>query len=243
LASIANVASGVAVSTHAYTYDALNRRRQATLEDGSRWRYDYNDRDELISGKRSWLDWTPVAGQQFEYAFDTLGNRTAARSGGDTNGANLRQTDYAANALNQYTSITTPGYKDILGVALATNTVRLTNTVTGTWVEADRKGEYFHGELAIANGSGPLWQTVAVGSGGSVSNGGCVFADNQQALTYDLDGNLSFDGTWAYEWDAENRLRAMTMTNVAGIANANRLRLEFAYGYQSRRVAKTVKVE
>jgi len=56
-----------------------------------------------------------------------------------------------------------------------------------------------------------------------------------------LDGNLSSDGTWTYEWDAENRLRAMTMTNVAGIADANRLRLECAYDYQGRRVAKTVK--
>ena len=43
-----------------------------------------------------------------------------------------------------------------------------------------------------------------------------------------------------YEWDAENRLAAMTMTNVAQIANANRLRLEFTYDYQGRRVQKVV---
>jgi hypothetical protein len=33
---------------------------------------------QVSSGKRSWQDGTPVAGQQFEYAFDDLGNRKAA---------------------------------------------------------------------------------------------------------------------------------------------------------------------
>ena len=30
--------------------------------------------------ERSWQDGTPVAGQQFEYAFDDIGNRTATPS-------------------------------------------------------------------------------------------------------------------------------------------------------------------
>ncbi|HYG35250.1 MAG TPA: RHS repeat-associated core domain-containing protein, partial [Clostridia bacterium] len=51
-----------------------------------------------------------------------------------------------------------------------------------------------------------------------------------------------FDGVWAYEWDAENRLKAMSMTNLINLTNnANRLRLEFAYDYLGRRVSKTVK--
>ena len=32
----------------------------------------------------------------------------------------------------------------------------------------------------------------------------------------------------------------MTMTNVAGIANSNRLQLQFAYDYQGRRIQKGV---
>jgi hypothetical protein len=30
------------------------------LADGSRWQYGYNDRDEVISGNRSWVDWAPA---------------------------------------------------------------------------------------------------------------------------------------------------------------------------------------
>ncbi len=92
----------------------------------------------------------PVAGQQFGYGYDNIGNRQTASFGGDVNGWNLRQSSYTANSLNEYTSITTPGYQNILGLAFATNSVTV-NSAT-----ADRKGEYFHSELSVANGSGPL---------------------------------------------------------------------------------------
>lgn len=234
LGAILNQVSGTTVSSHAYTYDLLNRRTQASLEDGSVWKYDYNDRDELIGARRYWPDWSPVSGQLFAYDYDNIGNRKTASAGGDANGWNLRQTTYAANALNEYTSVTTPGYEDICGVAIGTNGV----TVNGN--TADRKVEYFHREITIGNGSGPLWQDATVVSGGATNKGGLVFPANSQTLTYDADGNLAFDGIWAYAWDGENRLVTMTMTNVAGIAATNRLRLEFAYDFQGRRLQKKV---
>ncbi len=117
---------------------------------------------------------------------------------------------------------------------------KLTN-VTVNSGPADQKAEYFHREIAVGNGSGPVWQGVSVSCAGATTNGGFVFPASSQTLQYDADGNLTFDGVWTYEWDAENRLQAMSMTNVAGIAGANRLRLEFTYDYQGRRVAKTVK--
>jgi YD repeat-containing protein len=86
LASIQNLVgtpSTASVSSHSYLYDSMHRRTPATLEDGSRWQYDYNDRHELIGGKRYWADWTPMAGQQFEYAFDNIGNRTSSKADGD----------------------------------------------------------------------------------------------------------------------------------------------------------------
>jgi hypothetical protein len=93
----------------------VDRRTRATLADGSAWNYDYNDRSEVTGGKRYWGDFAPVAGQQFEFAYDHIGNRSTARFGGDTNGANLRVITYQTNNLNQYTSITTLGYRDIFG--------------------------------------------------------------------------------------------------------------------------------
>jgi RHS repeat-associated protein len=104
----------------------------------------------------------------------------------------------------------------------------------------DRKVEYFHREITVVTNSGSLWQTATVTSGSSSTNGGFVCLGNPQSLTYDLDGNLTFDGVWSYRWDGENRLVEMSMTNVTSIPNAQRADLAFLYDGQGRRVSKTV---
>ena len=100
----------------------------------------------MRSGRKYWPDQTPVAGQQFEYTYDDIGNRTATKAGGDQNGANLRSASYSANNLNQYTNRTVPGAVDVMGVGFATNAV----TVNGQ--TAYRKGEYFRQEIPVSNG-------------------------------------------------------------------------------------------
>jgi RHS repeat-associated protein len=234
LRSISNIVSGVNLASFDYLYDDNERRTQTTLEDGSRWQYGYNDRDELGSAKHFWPDWSPVAGQQFTYNFDNIGNRTSASSGGDANGDNLRPTTYVANSLNQYTTITNLGYQQIIGLAYATNSV----TVNGNGT--DRHGEYFHNEMGVGNSSGPVWTNADIACG-TVSNvGGLIIPKASQSLTYDLDGNLTFDGIWTYEWDGENRLTSMTMTNIVNVPDSKRLRLEFKYDFQGRRIEKKV---
>ena len=52
-----------------------------TLADGSLWVYQYDSLGQVKSGKRYWSDWTPVAGQQFEYTLDDIGNRSESRQG------------------------------------------------------------------------------------------------------------------------------------------------------------------
>ena len=218
------------VTSHAYTYDAVNRRTQAKLEDGSAWNYGYNDRNELTAANRLWFDATAVTGQQFGYNYDNLGNRQTASFG-----AGVPPVSYSVNSLNQYTGVVTPGLKDILGAALATNGV----TVNGG--TADRKGEYFHRQISVGNTNQPVWQDVTNISGTFTNKGGLVFPANNQTLVYDADGNLTFDGVWTYSWDGENRLASMWMTNgIAGIAASNVVKLKFAYDYLGRRVSKMV---
>lgn len=50
-------------------------------------------------------------------------------------------------------------------------------------------------------------------AGTFTNQGGLVFPANSQPLAYDADGNLTFDGVWTHQWDGENRLVAMWMTN------------------------------
>ena len=83
-------------------------------------------------------------------------------------------------------------------------------------------------------------EEVTNSSGEATVTGGLAFPSGAQSLVYDADGNLTFDGIWNYQWDAENRLISMNMTNISGIANSNRLRLDFGYDYMNRRISKTV---
>ncbi len=85
------------------------------LADGSYWLYDYDSLGQVKSGKRYWSDQTTVAGQQFEYGFDDIGNRTGTKAGGDANGWNLRPASYTADNLNRYSSREVPGAFDVGG--------------------------------------------------------------------------------------------------------------------------------
>ncbi|MGV3772582.1 MAG: hypothetical protein ACO1QB_06735 [Verrucomicrobiales bacterium] len=193
------LASGSAVDRHSYTYDALDRRTRAMLADDSAWAYDYNDRDEVTSAKRHWSDSSAVAGQQFEFSYDPIGNRTVAKEGGEVTGdpSALRSENYVANALNQYPSRSVSGVNDIIGAAYTTADV----TVNGS-SNVHRKGEYFHSELAAGTSNNPMWQgvtNVATLNANSASEiGGLLVPPLSQTLAYDYDGNLTNDGLWSY---------------------------------------------
>lgn len=238
LLDIRNVVSGTTTTAHGYVYDNLNRRTQANLEDGSLWQYAYNDRDELTSGRRFWPDWVPVAGQRFEYDYDNIGNREAARRGGNTGGGGLRLEDYTPNALNQYASMIQSNVVDVMGAAYATATV----TVNGNGTS--RHGEYFDGLLTVTNASGPVMQlvsSIATLAGQNTTNTGRLLVGPvTTSFAHDLDGNLTNDSTWLYRWDAENRLIQVSNVVAGTLAATNRLKLDFAYDFQGRRVQKVV---
>ena len=87
LTQVKNTIHGTLASQYDYTNDLLGRRTAigksgSMMEQNETQDYAYNVRDELISG------------QGRTYAYDDIGNRTAAEG-----------RDYVANALNQYTAI------------------------------------------------------------------------------------------------------------------------------------------
>jgi RHS repeat-associated protein len=138
-------------------------------------------------------------------------------------------------ALNQYTSRDVPGGADVVGVALATNTVYVNAQSNGVY----RHGEYFRKELSLNNTNLALWTNVVVGSAGQTDVSGSVFLPKTpEAFSYDADGNLTNDGRWSYVWDAENRL--VSVQALSTVPSGAKLKLGFAYDYRGRRVQKTV---
>jgi RHS repeat-associated protein len=224
-------ASGLMPIAFNYNYNPANQRTKNTLADGSYWIYGYDALGQVTNACKFWRDGTAVAGQQFDYAFDTIGNRTQTKAGGDATGQNLRVANYSANNLNQIISRDVPALVDVLGVSLVTNTV----TVNGQ--PAYRKAEYFRQQLAADNSASSLWFNLIVAATGQTSVTGSVYvAQSPEQFSYDPDGNLTNDGRWAYTWDAENRLVTMTVTPNVG----PQYQLAFAYDPKGRRIQKTV---
>jgi len=231
LLSVGSVPSGSSAVNFGYSHNYANHCTLRREADGGYWRYEYDALGQVTSGNKYWADGTPVAGQQFQYGFDDIGNRLSTKAGGDENGANFRTNVYYPNLLNQYTSRTVPGAADVIGVSLATNTVTVNSLVPY------RKGEYFRKELTVANSSAPVWQSVAVAATGQTSvNGNTWVPRTPEAFGYDSDGNLTNDGRWAYTWDAENRLHTMVPNTAIGPQS----KLAFDYDARGRRIRKQV---
>lgn len=71
-----------------------------------------------------------VAGQQYGYLYDDVGNSKESKEGGDATGTGLQTTSYTANPLNQCSSIATPGLASLNGLANATNGVTVNAVAT-----------------------------------------------------------------------------------------------------------------
>ena len=215
--------------TYNYNYNSANQRTKDTLADGSYWIYGYDSLGQVTNGCKYFSTGTPVPGQQFDYTFDTIGNRTQTEAGGDTNGANLRVANYYANNLNQITNRDIPPYVDIMGASI------LTNTVTVNGQTAYRNQEYFREQLPANNSASALWTNIVVAGGQNVT-GNVYVAREPEVFAYDADGNLTNDGRWAYTWDGENRLTKMVVNTNVG----PQYTLTFAYDPKGRRIQKTV---
>jgi RHS repeat-associated protein len=213
----------------ALSYNAANQRTKNTLADGSYWMYAYDSLGQVTNGCKYFPNGAPVPGQQFDYAFDTIGNRTQTWSVGNTNGTGLFQANYTNNLLNQITGRGVPPFVDVTGASI------LTNTVTVNGQTAYRNQEYYRQALTVNNTNSALWTNITV-SGGQTVTGHVYVPQQPEVFQYDPDGNLTNDGRWAYSWDAENRLIGMTVNTNVG----PQYQLTFAYDPKGRRIQKLV---
>jgi YD repeat-containing protein len=237
LTSIANSAISSSAISYSYAYNSANQRTNRTEADGSYWAYTFDSLGQVTSGHKYWPGGTPVAGQQFDYNFDDIGNRkTATRDS--------RTANYSANNLNQYTSRDVPGFLNIIGTAATNATVSMWGS-GGHYALATRKGEYFRAELPENNTTAPLWLSItnlATLKGDTNADvvekttGNAFLPKTPEQFGYDDDGNLISDGQWSYTWDAENRLIKMAANTITG----PQISLQFDYDSQGRRIRKQV---
>lgn len=220
-------------SRHGYLFDKASRRERAIREDGTYWKYAYNDRGEVVDGRKFTHEDTHLAGHQFTYDYDDIGNRKTSSSGGDASGQNLRTTNYnVANSQHQYGTIDYPGWFDVMGRAPVGSIV----TVNGNTVQ-ERQSERFWSSVPAANRPGMNSVSVAATGQGSVSAKQWVPASSVSP-SYDNEGNLTEDDRWQYTWNGENRL--VHMESRSEVPEAEMRKLEFYYDWMGRRIGKSV---
>ncbi len=236
LTSIISSNGSAVVSSHAYGFDSLNHRAESTLEDGSKWHYQYDGMGQVIAGEKRSGSNSRVPGMNFGYAFDGIGNRSSSTVNG-------RAATYTADVANQYTQRQVPGALDIRG--RASTAARVTVNTEST----QRLDEYFYKALAIDNSTAPQYPGVSVlavrnnvGSNGedlqSQTTGNLFLAKTPEVFTHDAEGNLTADGRWNNTWDGENRL--ICQETIATVPAAAKRKIENSYDAENRRIRKQV---
>ncbi|NUN68000.1 hypothetical protein HCU40_25685, partial [Pseudanabaena biceps] len=217
-----------------------------------RWSFEYDAINQLTSAKANFDPsggpWQgKIPGMEFGYSYDQIGNRLSTTQGGGSTG--FYSSNYTPNKLNQYISRDVSGKLEVTGNAPNSPIVRVLDQQresparsprpSGTCPPTGSSGV----RVEFPNTAGPAAGQVAVESiPGSLSAYDIFLPKTPELFTYDPDGNLTSDGVWNYEWDAENRLSAMQLKTEIGAVVLNQsgswLRLEFAYDYMGRRIRK-----
>ncbi|MBQ9096708.1 MAG: hypothetical protein IJY53_10265 [Akkermansia sp.] len=125
LTGIAYHRGSTLVAQRSYTYDILghptarNTARQGTVANDT---FTHNTRSELIEAQ--------VNGKDYEYTFDNIGNRTTAVE--ESSGVAIC-TEYVANQLNQYTTISENGAAAFDSLFDTDGNQTIIKTTTGIW--------------------------------------------------------------------------------------------------------------
>jgi RHS repeat-associated protein len=216
---------GATLSRFEYTYDTagniLTWLQQADSDPPKVYHLGYDPVDQLKSAILKSTDPIPVTLKRYYYSYDPAGNRTAEQIDDAVTSASY-------NNMNQLVSQQAGGALVFKGTVSEPASV----TVGGkpATVTADNR---FEGQAVVPGGTGQVAVSATDPSGNvrtstyQVSQG-----TTSKSFTYDLNGNMTSDGTRTFEWDAENRLVALKEGEVT-VAS-------YGYNYRRLRTSKTV---
>lgn len=210
------------LNAHGYIVNSGNQRTRQTRTGGDYVEYSYDSISQLKTaiGKESGGT-TNRLNEQFGYAYDATGNLTNR-----TNNAYLQV--FNLNALNQITNGARSGTLTVVG----TTTAAATNVTVNT-SNAIRYADHTFASTnhTPANGTNTYTANAQDALGRSDAHAISAYLPSTPSFTYDLNGNMLFDGQKAFVYDDENQLIRITATNA--------WKSEFTYdGKMRRRVRK-----
>jgi len=167
--------------------------------------YGYDPAGQLTSAVGREIDNTARLNEQFGYGYDQAGNLLTR-----TNGVLVQA--FVSDPANELTNITRNTSLTFDGNG-STNLSSVTVNGQSTAIYRDQTFATTSG-LALANGS-DAFTVVAIDTlGNGLTNRFSAVLPLAQRLTYDLNGNLTSDGTRGFDYDDWNELVRVTTTNV-----------------------------
>lgn len=216
-----NNSYGTTLDYHSYYYDLAGLRKQETRLDGSQVAYDYDAAGQLTAAKAFYDDGTVRPHEWSTWGYDAAGNLT-------NRVRNALNQSFSVNSLNQLVSGSRSGTLTVAGLTSGT----VTNvTVNGQTATRYRDGTFAKAGFSLSDGTNAFTAIATDSGGASATNAVNVNLPESPSYVYDANGNLTSDGTKGYEYDDENQLTRITVTNA--------WKSEFSYdGKMRRRVRK-----
>lgn len=229
------VVGGSVVASNTYQYVTNDDRiASITLKDGSCWKYQYDSRGHLISGKKYFADGSDWFGRQFAYAFDSLGNAIKA---GPLAASGVPRYSFSSSGFNVHSTNNWGGEIEVSGNA-ATNTRVVVNRTL-----AQRKEKYFWAALTVSNSASAVDQEIKIWVARTNAPGdlvGCVsgrvvVAKAAEVPTYDNKLSKTADSRRQFTYNA---MSWMIEAQNTGLTKPLKLKLD--YYPDGRRARKTV---
>ncbi len=212
-----NSSHGV-LGQHLYSLNLAHQRTGITNVAGNYVEYSYDPVGQLATatGKESGGATTRLH-EKFGYGYDAGGNLQYR-----TNNA-LVQT-FGVDNLNQLTTVTRNTSGTVAGMTSGANTNVTVNTLASSRYSDNT---FAKDGFTLVDGTNTFTAIAQDNLGRSATNAVGVWMPLSASFQYDLNGNLLSDGRRGFDYDAENQLTRVTVTNA--------WRTEFTYDGRLRR--------
>lgn len=205
------------LNSHNYGYNQGNQRTTLTNVAGDYRLYTYDKIGQLKTALGSESGGTPRLQEQLSYGYDSADNLNQRT-------ANALVDTFNVNTLNELSTITHSG---TLTVAGTTTTNATSVTVNGSVANRYGDATFALGGFTVVNGNNTFTAGAQDALGRTDTNSVTVNLPATVTCSYDLNGNLTSDGTRGFDYDDENQLIRVTVTNS--------WKTEFAYDGKLRR--------
>lgn len=211
------------LNLHSYEYNEGNQRTKQTRTDGSFVNYAYDSIGQLLRADGREEGGSPNRlHEQIRYGYDAAGNLNFRTNNGFVQTFNVNELNELTTVARDTTNFTVAGTTTSEATSVTVNSQTATLYDDATFVRTN---------LTLADGNNTFTAVASDALGRSSTDSATVFLPETATYEYDLNGNLLSDGRRGFEYDDENQLIKVTVTNA--------WKSEFSYdGKMRRRIRK-----